>query len=255
MSTGVLGRAVLLAALGLMSACAEGAGQRAAAPAEAAVASPLSSSDPPAEGSRPLPVTRCDAIRLPPGGVAEADFGLDVAQGLLAISFSGTGDGEYRNVTHTVRYLEDPACRSTPGVAELIGRVRPPGWFPAARLCPVRAPSELPDGTAPEVVSGGAGETHHSWGKGDNRVTIGRGHEVVDSSGDPIRFPRTGGEPVRGSDGVRRWVVAVGDPPLGQISYQYVVDGCPYVLWTESGMSWQGAIDLAARLATPVAAR
>ncbi len=82
-------------------------------------------------------------------------------------------------------------------------------------------------------------------------MTIGRGREVLGHLGDEgLGFARTGGEPVVGRDGIRRWVIAVGDPPLGQITYKYGGDGCPYVLWTEAGMTWTDALAYASRLAT-----
>lgn len=82
----------------------------------------------------PIKVTRCDEVRLPDGGVGEADFDVNAAKGLLGIHFSGTRMGKYRNISYTVGYLEDPSCRHAPELAELIGRVGPPGWPPLLRL-------------------------------------------------------------------------------------------------------------------------
>lgn len=84
-------------------------------------------------GSRPshgrsvnLPeTTRCSDVRLPEGGLGEADFNVDRAHQRLTIKFSDKRNGSYRNVTYTVRYEADPSCASTPRMAELISRVIP----------------------------------------------------------------------------------------------------------------------------------
>jgi hypothetical protein len=60
--------------------------------------------------------------------VGEADFSVDAARALLDINFSATRHGAYRNFGYTVAYLDDPSCRRTRSVAELIDRVNPPGW-------------------------------------------------------------------------------------------------------------------------------
>jgi hypothetical protein len=208
-----------------------------------------------AAATPPVGVTPCDDIRLPDRGVGEADFAVNAAEGLLGIHFSDTRGGEYRNISYTVRYLEDPSCRNTSEVALLIDRVDPPGWFPAASQCQALAPNELPNGTRPRDArpyqDEGAETFVNAWGQGNDQVTVGRGREVLKHLGDDgLGFDRTGGEPVVGKDGIRRWVTAIGDPPLGQITYKYVVDGCPYVLWTESGMAWTDALTYASRLAT-----
>lgn len=75
-------------------------------------------------------VTRCDEVRLPDRGVGEADFDVNAAEKLLGIHFSDTRNGEYRNMSYTVEYFDDPSCRTTVEVAELISRVSPPGWPP-----------------------------------------------------------------------------------------------------------------------------
>lgn len=84
----------------------------------------------PAAATTATKVTRCADVRLPDGGVGEADFGVRAAEGLLDIHFSDMRRGKYRNIAYTVRYLDDPSCRSRPELAELIGRVGPPGWPP-----------------------------------------------------------------------------------------------------------------------------
>lgn len=129
--------------------------------------------------------------------------------------------------------------------------------FSVADDCPVMAPNELPNGRPPgsrrPFPVARAKSFLHVWGHGLNRVIIGRGQEVVDEYGRHDRtFPRTG-EPVTGRDGIRRWVIAIGDPPLGQIAYKYLADTCPYVIWTQSGLTWQDALAYAARLGTPSA--
>jgi hypothetical protein len=63
-------------------------------------------------------------------------------------------------------------------------------------------------------------------------------------------FPRTG-EPVVGRDGIERWVIAIRDPPLGQVAYKFLVGNCPYLIWTQSGLTWEDALAYAALLATP----
>ncbi len=87
-----------------------------------------------------------------------------------------------------------------------------------------------------------------SWGDDSNRVTIGRGREVLEQA-EPATFPRPG-EAVVGADGARRWVIAVGDPPLGMIQFRFVVAKCPYILWTESGLTWDEALIYASHLRT-----
>lgn len=95
---------------------------------EASATSP--SATPSAPSAPPVAITRCSDVRLPAEGVGEVDFAVDAAEGLLGIHFSDTRDGEYRNVSYTVRYLADPSCGRTPSMVELIGRVDPPGWSP-----------------------------------------------------------------------------------------------------------------------------
>lgn len=128
--------------------------------------------------------------------------------------------------------------------------------FPPASQCPVLAPDELPDGAAPGAAvalpEGSREASAHEWGGARNRVIIGRGWEVAKDWAEDggLRFPRSG-EPVIGQDGVTRWVIAVGDPPHGEIAYRYVVDGCPYIAWTQWGqMTWDDVLAYAGRLAT-----
>ena len=126
--------------------------------------------------------------------------------------------------------------------------------FSTAEDCPVMAPNQLPNGRRPgsrRPFPPMRGKPFlDAWGHGANRVVIGRGQEVVDDYDrhDPT-FPRSG-EPVIGRDGIKRWVIAIGDPPLGQIAYKYLVDTCPYLIWTQSGLTWEDALGYAARLAT-----
>lgn len=128
--------------------------------------------------------------------------------------------------------------------------------FSTADACPVVRPSELPDGTAPGPAQRTTqfSDSLTSWGEAANTVVIGRGRETLTRSGfDSPRFPNPGGEPVIGADGVQRWVIAVGDPPLGQIAYKFVLGTCPYVMWTASGMAWAEALWYAAAISTPSA--
>lgn len=200
-------------------------------------------------------VTRCADVRLPSDGVGEADFTVNAAAGVLDIHFSDTRHGEYQNVSYRVRYLKDPSCLGTPKMAELIGRINPPGWFPTANQCQILGPDELPDGSPPGAArpyrNGHPGHFMNAWGTGSQQVVIGRGQEVLVHTGDQRPgFPRTGGEPVVGQDGVRRWVLAIGDPPSGQITYSYVLHGCPYVMWTQPGLTWTDALAYASRPAS-----
>lgn len=127
--------------------------------------------------------------------------------------------------------------------------------FSAADDCPVRAPNELPNGRyagsrRPFPLTR-AKSFLDAWGYGKNRVVIGRGQEVVDEyDRHDQTFPRTG-EPVVGRDGLKRWAIAISDPPLGEIAYKYLVATCPYLIWTQSGLTWGDALAYAARLATP----
>ncbi len=224
-------------------------------------ASPTQKPTAPSSATPDVKITRCADVQLPDEGVGEADFSLDAEGGLLGIYFGDSRNGEYVNVGYTVRYIEDRTCHRSPEVAELIGRVDPPGWFPPAAECEVLRPWKLPSGIAPgravHESKAKVASFLHTWGHGADRVSIGRGWEVLAHSGNESpRFPRTGGERVTGQDEVRRWVVAIGDPPLGQVTYKYVVKGCPYLLWTSSGMTWDDAVSYASRLETlPVAVR
>lgn len=76
--------------------------------------------DKPAEEGK---VTRCSDVRLPKEGIGEADFNVDKAAGLLDINFSDWRSGKYRNISYTVRYLDDPTCRKTPEVAALLDKL------------------------------------------------------------------------------------------------------------------------------------
>lgn len=84
-----------------------------------------------------------------------------------------------------------------------------------------------------------------AWGRGTDQVVVGRGQEVADlqrQARDRTSFPRRGDWVlVEGPDGTRRTIVPVGDPPLGQVQYQLVTGGCPYVVWTGSGLTLRQA--------------
>lgn len=88
----------------------------------------LAAAELPALKRYPVKITRCADVRLPKGGLGEADFNVDAALGLLDINFSDTRDGEYRNISYTVRYVGDPSCPTTPAMSDVISRVDPPGW-------------------------------------------------------------------------------------------------------------------------------
>ena len=131
--------------------------------------------------------------------------------------------------------------------------------LPVSSQCEVLAPNELPGGTVAGLgrrFPGGKPERFlWAWGRGGDQVVIGSGQEVLDwfgwSGTDRERFPPAGAEPVVGRDGIPRRVIAIGDPPLGQITYQFLWHGCPYIVWTASGMTWSDALAYASRLATP----
>ena len=81
-----------------------------------------------ASGGRPdsrADATRCSDVRLPERGIGEADYGIDRANGLLDIHFGDRRRGKYRNIEYTVRYRDDPTCRRTPEMAQLIEMVIP----------------------------------------------------------------------------------------------------------------------------------
>lgn len=121
--------------------------------------------------------------------------------------------------------------------------------FSSADDCPVLSPDVLPSGAAAGDPRHADSPAFHVVGKGGDRVTVGRGQEVLDHVDAEPQFPEYG-TPVASRDGVRRWVIAVGDPPLGQIMYQFRVGDCPYVLWTGSGLTWGEALDFAAEMTT-----
>jgi hypothetical protein len=118
------------------------------------------------------------------------------------------------------------------------------------KRCPALTLNELPDGSpAGRPVTAAY---HHTfvtrWGHGAQRVVLRRGalqHERLQEF--------LSGRRVRGADDVLRWVIAVSDPPLGQVQYRFTLQGCRYVLWTASGLSWSAAIDYGHRLQQTVA--
>lgn len=94
---------------------------------------PQPTSSPPSSESPATPeVTSCRDVRLPAGGLGEADFYLEPNVEALTINFGDHRAGRYRNVSYTVNYLRDPTCRRDAEMAEVIGRVDPPGWEPIA---------------------------------------------------------------------------------------------------------------------------
>lgn len=105
----------------VLSDCA-GQAQRSARPVEEPLPSTSSVAD--------EQLTRCARVRLPRQGLGEADFSVDRAAQTLQMNFSDYRRGEYRNVSYTVRYLQDPTCSSDHEVAHVISRVGPPGWPP-----------------------------------------------------------------------------------------------------------------------------
>lgn len=168
---------------------------------------------------------------------------------LLAIGLgvAGCGDGA-ASVEESQRLAESPIVSSPWATSSSPD----PSSFPPASQCPFLAPVQLPDG----VAAGPANPPEDresatfmgSWGDDSNRVTIGRGREVLEQA-EPATFPRPG-DPVVGADGTRRWVNAVGDPPFGMIQFRFVVGECPYILWTESGLTWDEALTYASHLQT-----
>jgi hypothetical protein len=145
-----------------------------------------------------------------------------------------------------------PVDESQPGTSSAPPSTDPSSRFSVADDCPVMAPNKLPSGRPPgSRLSAHAESFLDVWGHGMDRVVIGRGQEVVDEFDHHDRtFPRTG-EPVVGRDGIKRWVIAIGDPPRGQIAYKFLVGRCPYLLWTQSGLAWEDALAYAGLLATP----
>jgi hypothetical protein len=73
-----------------------------------------------------------------------------------------------------------------------------------------------------------------SWGDGHDQVIVGWGEEMLEASSfEAEKFPPADWPEAQivMKDGVRRVVVPIGDPPLGSIVVQFVVDDCPYSLW------------------------
>jgi hypothetical protein len=164
---GVLGVVFTLA-----SACTGGGDSEKSSdtPSASQTATPEQDVTPPPPGSSaPVQVTRCDHLRLPDGGVDEGDFDVDPAKKLLGIHFNDTRNGKYRNVAYTVRYFDDPSCRRTPAIAQLIGRVDPPGWPPLV-LGPAGVGPLLLGMTHKEVANTGTatatvGSRHDGWSR------------------------------------------------------------------------------------------
>ncbi len=73
-------------------------------------------------------LTQCRDGVAPTGGFGEGDFAINPSEGTVAIHFSDTRDGRYRNVEYVVDYLTDLTCRTEPEVAALLDRLNPPGW-------------------------------------------------------------------------------------------------------------------------------
>jgi hypothetical protein len=68
-------------------------------------------------------VIRCSNIQEPNELIGEADFGIDRQSGSVMFSFSEMVDGVYTNTSHTVSYRDDPTCRRTPWIADLLDRI------------------------------------------------------------------------------------------------------------------------------------
>lgn len=202
----------------------------------------------------------------------------DVSPGLVIVNERAdrvtltSADGQRTIVVEagsSVRLVSQRSCALLPMTAtdasgavvgQYSGPCRGQTWtvsrFLSASQCAVMAPGELPNGTdatypRPFREEGGNGDFMNSWGRGAGRVVIGRGIEALEWSGaDSRRFRRSGGVPIVGGDGVTRWVLAVGDPPGGEITYTFVVGECPYVMWTAPGLSWKDALAYAGRVVT-----
>jgi len=89
------------------------------------------------------------------------------------------------------------------------------------------------------------------WGRGADRVVVGRGQQVLDhfdTGLDRTSFPPSGDwVVVLGMDGTERRIVPIGDPPLGEISYHFISGDCPYIAWTAAGLTFGVAERYAAR--------
>lgn len=172
-----------------------------------------------------------------------------VSAGLLALAGCSPESDTSGSEEPSVSSSSPPSSAAPPSKHER--DVDPARWSPAA-ACPIVMPSELPDGTTPGEARQSSRFFLTSWGSGTNKVTIGRGREVMEFLGDASpSFPSPSGEQVIGADSIVRWVVAIGDPPLGQIAYKFVMGPCAYVLWTRSGLAWADALAYAERLSTP----
>lgn len=79
----------------------------------------------PSRSDRQVDATRCSDVRLPEGGLGHADFYVDRARGLLAISFSDLRRGTYRTISYTVRFRDDPSCATDLELVDVIERVLP----------------------------------------------------------------------------------------------------------------------------------
>lgn len=159
-----------------------------------------------------------------------------VVEVVLAAALAGCGGGATPPASDPA--ASDPAT-SSPGSAS--SPVTPPAAWPPAADCPILAPTTLTSGRGAWIGRIPPGEPAARFltvhGVGRSRVVVGRGAEAVDQAGGDGTFPGPTGEVVRGVDGVRRTVLPVGDPPLGEIQLRWVQGGCPYILWTASGWS------------------
>ncbi len=168
-------------------------------------------------------------------GVRDTRLGWVTAVALLAAVLSGCGGGA--SPPASAPATSGPA---TSPLATASPTTTPTAW-PRAQDCPILAPTTLTSGRGawigriPPDEPAARFLTVH--GVGRSRVVVGRGVEAVEQASGGSVFPGRTGTRVRGVDGVRRTVLPVGDPPLGQVQLRWVQGGCPYVLWTASGWS------------------
>jgi hypothetical protein len=189
-------------------------------------------------------LSRASGRRRRAGDRGMSAVGALVALLVLAGCGIPAGEREALQATEQAEAVEGSEAESSPSPWER---------FPPAEQCPVVAPRELPSGADPgqprEFPEDDPMPHMLAWGTGKDEVTLGRGRELFADAPPDLVFPPADW-PDRQTvhkDGVDRYVVPVGDPPLGVIRIEFLYRDCPYVLWMQSGHELEEAMDHAAR--------
>lgn len=117
--------------------------------------------------------------------------------------------------------------------------------------CPVLTPADLPSGAPVGAARFEADALYPTWGDRRDRVTLRWNEGAWGVVGGKDEFDaRVRDLPERqtvvGPDGTERFVLPVGDPPLGQTQIMFSTGGCDYILFVE-GLTLDEALAYAAR--------